>query len=349
MQRLGCGEGGGELPAHKRQSVQYSTLVGPSFLNSSVHAHAHAPIGQTAYLTCIVRNLHNYTVSWVRARDIHLLTAGETTYTSDHRFVAVNPGRASGGAADPPRQGLRRRRLPLPSVRHAAHLYEGDAAGHRGRAVRLGRDLLASLSSFSSLSRRFSSPRSLFLPSLPLLLVPGTQNLYPLCLQPRAKAEAKVRPGTEVFLKVGSRVVLLCEVQGCPYPALPTWYRGQEVLEDAEVEEGSVLPPLSTPLPPPTNTPKPVAEKTCPPLRHLQTRLRTRTTQFEHELDALQHHDAHARRSAHSESGSHPPASNLRVAHPPPLRQPAGQVLSADRRMEQTPASPAVPRFRTTQ
>lgn len=56
------GEGGGELPAHKRQSVQYSTLVGPSFLNTSVHAHAHAPIGQTAYLTCIVRNLHNYTV-----------------------------------------------------------------------------------------------------------------------------------------------------------------------------------------------------------------------------------------------------------------------------------------------
>lgn len=56
------GAGGGELPAHKRQSVQYSTLVGPSFLNTSVHAHAHAPIGQTAYLTCIVRNLHNYTV-----------------------------------------------------------------------------------------------------------------------------------------------------------------------------------------------------------------------------------------------------------------------------------------------
>lgn len=56
----------------------------------------------------------------------------------------------------------------------------------RGRAVRLGRDLLASLSSFSSLSMRCSSPRSLFLPSLPLLLLPGTQNLYPLCLQPRA-------------------------------------------------------------------------------------------------------------------------------------------------------------------
>ncbi|XP_042216929.1 uncharacterized protein LOC121862674 [Homarus americanus] len=73
-----------ELPAHKRQSVQYSTLVGPSFINASIHAHAHAPIGQTAYLTCVVRNLHNYTVSWVRARDIHLLTAGETTYTSDN-------------------------------------------------------------------------------------------------------------------------------------------------------------------------------------------------------------------------------------------------------------------------
>ncbi|CAL4070906.1 unnamed protein product, partial [Meganyctiphanes norvegica] len=84
-----------ELPAHKRGSVQYSTLVGPSFVDANTHSRAHALLRQTAHLTCIVNNLHNYTVSWVRARDIHLLTAADTTYTSDSRFVSVNPGGGS--------------------------------------------------------------------------------------------------------------------------------------------------------------------------------------------------------------------------------------------------------------
>ncbi|XP_046748918.1 peroxidasin-like [Diprion similis] len=48
-----------------------------------------ALIGKTAYLTCRVRNLDDKTVSWVRHRDIHILTAGVYTYTSDQRFQAL--------------------------------------------------------------------------------------------------------------------------------------------------------------------------------------------------------------------------------------------------------------------
>lgn len=41
-------------------------------------------------LHCKVKNLGNRTVSWVRHRDIHLLTVGRYTYTSDQRFEAVH-------------------------------------------------------------------------------------------------------------------------------------------------------------------------------------------------------------------------------------------------------------------
>ncbi|OXU27698.1 hypothetical protein TSAR_009528, partial [Trichomalopsis sarcophagae] len=49
-----------------------------------------ALVGKTAYLTCRVHNLGDKTVSWVRHRDIHILTAGAYTYTSDQRFQALH-------------------------------------------------------------------------------------------------------------------------------------------------------------------------------------------------------------------------------------------------------------------
>ncbi|XP_070504638.1 uncharacterized protein [Chironomus tepperi] len=53
-----------------------------------------ALLGKTAYLNCRVKNLGNKTmllqVSWVRHRDIHLLTVGRYTYTSDQRFKAIH-------------------------------------------------------------------------------------------------------------------------------------------------------------------------------------------------------------------------------------------------------------------
>ncbi|XP_044766582.1 zwei Ig domain protein zig-8-like [Coccinella septempunctata] len=47
-------------------------------------------VGKTVLLHCRVKNLGNRTVSWVRHRDIHLLTVGRYTYTSDQRFEAVH-------------------------------------------------------------------------------------------------------------------------------------------------------------------------------------------------------------------------------------------------------------------
>lgn len=49
---------------------------------------------QTVYLHCIVNNLGERTVSWIRRRDFHVLTVGLTTYTADERFQAVHMDRS---------------------------------------------------------------------------------------------------------------------------------------------------------------------------------------------------------------------------------------------------------------
>ncbi|CAL4063318.1 unnamed protein product [Meganyctiphanes norvegica] len=71
--------------------IQYSTLSGPSFVNSSSSSEVRVVAGATAILTCAIRNIHNQTVSWLRGRDIRLLTIGSATYTTDKRFVSSNP------------------------------------------------------------------------------------------------------------------------------------------------------------------------------------------------------------------------------------------------------------------
>ncbi|XP_021941724.1 tyrosine-protein phosphatase Lar-like, partial [Zootermopsis nevadensis] len=63
--------------------------TGPHF-DKVASKNVTALLGKTAYLNCRVKNLGNKTVSWVRHRDIHLLTVGRYTYTSDQRFRAIH-------------------------------------------------------------------------------------------------------------------------------------------------------------------------------------------------------------------------------------------------------------------
>lgn len=52
-----------------------------------------ALVGQPVYLPCRVRNLGDRVVSWIRTRDLHILTSGTLTYTSDSRFEVLHtPG-----------------------------------------------------------------------------------------------------------------------------------------------------------------------------------------------------------------------------------------------------------------
>ncbi|XP_053691339.1 zwei Ig domain protein zig-8-like [Sabethes cyaneus] len=64
------------------------------YFDLSYSKNVTALLGKTTYLNCRVKNLGNKTimlqVSWVRHRDIHLLTVGRYTYTSDQRFRAIH-------------------------------------------------------------------------------------------------------------------------------------------------------------------------------------------------------------------------------------------------------------------
>ncbi|XP_030747171.1 Down syndrome cell adhesion molecule-like protein 1 homolog [Sitophilus oryzae] len=85
----------------KRQDDSHSYPVGENeiepliidrgpYFDKSVSRNVTALVGKTAYLGCRVRNLGNRTVSWIRHRDLHLLTVNRFTYTSDQRFSALH-------------------------------------------------------------------------------------------------------------------------------------------------------------------------------------------------------------------------------------------------------------------
>ncbi|XP_061503083.1 zwei Ig domain protein zig-8 isoform X1 [Anopheles gambiae] len=48
-------------------------------------------VGQTGFLHCRVERLGDQDVAWIRQRDLHILTMGASTYTSDQRFQVIRP------------------------------------------------------------------------------------------------------------------------------------------------------------------------------------------------------------------------------------------------------------------
>uniref|UniRef100_A0A0A9XHA4 Neurotrimin n=1 Tax=Lygus hesperus TaxID=30085 RepID=A0A0A9XHA4_LYGHE len=85
-----CGYGELSRPARSPNvDMDIPSIRGPYF-DRSVSKNVTALVGRNAFLYCRVRNLGNRTVSWIRHRDLHLLTVGSYTYTSDQRFFTTH-------------------------------------------------------------------------------------------------------------------------------------------------------------------------------------------------------------------------------------------------------------------
>lgn len=83
-----CDVAGGAGSVNSLPSSTAARLA-PSF-DATTPRNVTALVGKSAYLSCRVRNLGNRTVSWIRHRDLHILTVGGYTYTSDQRFQATH-------------------------------------------------------------------------------------------------------------------------------------------------------------------------------------------------------------------------------------------------------------------
>ncbi|XP_037080207.1 zwei Ig domain protein zig-8-like [Pollicipes pollicipes] len=72
-----------------RPPWQRPSMLQPVFLNTST-LHVVSPAGRPAHLHCKIQHLGDKTVSWVRKSDLHILTVGLFTYTTDKRFLALH-------------------------------------------------------------------------------------------------------------------------------------------------------------------------------------------------------------------------------------------------------------------
>ncbi|KAK8742751.1 hypothetical protein OTU49_001658, partial [Cherax quadricarinatus] len=79
-------------PRSPRHVVPPPTVPGPTLppvFDPLVPTNVTVTASKTALLSCVVHNLGNNSVSWIRHRDLHILSVGSVTYTSDSRFEAV--------------------------------------------------------------------------------------------------------------------------------------------------------------------------------------------------------------------------------------------------------------------
>lgn len=82
--------GGSKVEPPSRPNSYWDDPHFRPYFDNSTERNVTAHLSKTAYLHCRIRQLGDRTVSWVRQRDLHILTVGRYTYTSDQRFTCIH-------------------------------------------------------------------------------------------------------------------------------------------------------------------------------------------------------------------------------------------------------------------
>ncbi|XP_035222039.1 uncharacterized protein LOC118194936 [Stegodyphus dumicola] len=60
------------------------------YFDNTTERNVTSQLSKTAYLHCRIRQLGDRVVSWVRQKDLHILTVGKYTYTTDQRYTSIH-------------------------------------------------------------------------------------------------------------------------------------------------------------------------------------------------------------------------------------------------------------------
>ncbi|XP_055375098.1 protein amalgam-like [Condylostylus longicornis] len=71
------------------EDILLNSINQEPFFDNTTQRDIVAAVGRIAEFHCKVKNLGDKSVSWIRKRDLHILTIGVMTYTNDQRFQAL--------------------------------------------------------------------------------------------------------------------------------------------------------------------------------------------------------------------------------------------------------------------
>jgi len=94
---LGSGWDGGAVPSDLKpggtQASYSAGRDGDLSLDAAASSYnVSALVGKQAVLSCIIRNVNNHSISWIRHRDTSLLAVNKFVYTTSHRFKVQHAG-----------------------------------------------------------------------------------------------------------------------------------------------------------------------------------------------------------------------------------------------------------------
>ncbi|XP_063888492.1 basement membrane-specific heparan sulfate proteoglycan core protein-like isoform X3 [Scylla paramamosain] len=194
--------------------------VGPSFVDAPVNVTVSE--GSHAFLPCRVANLGDRSVTWMRSRRLHIITAGLLTYSPDDRHRVLHP------------KGTDEWSL---LIRHAR---PGDAGWYECQVnsdPKITTPVLLVVKD-ANLEDPFYLPEH-----------EGTDNCITVSPPPASVTQARIEGAQERYIQEGSILAVTCTVEheGRAAVEAVVWYRGAARLDYDSPRGGIALQTEKTP------------------------------------------------------------------------------------------------------